>query len=94
MTFTMWESELLENTNTRKGKQEIASGGKFLKMHPKGFHTWDWINKVLMSKSSTAVEVLTGKMNYRSKVITPLLNCFLSHASGSLESVVQYNFSN
>lgn len=39
MTFTMWENELLENTNTSKGKQEIASGGKFLKMFPKRFHT-------------------------------------------------------
>lgn len=34
----MWENELLENTNTNKGKQEIESGGKFLKMYPKGFH--------------------------------------------------------
>lgn len=54
MTFTMWENELVENTNTRKGKQEIASGGKFLKISPhKGFHMWDLINKVLISKYST-----------------------------------------
>lgn len=51
MTFTMWENELLKNTNTRKGKQEIASGGKFSEMYPKGFHTCDCINKILISES-------------------------------------------
>jgi len=60
MTFTMWENELLENTNTSKGKQETGSGGKFLKMYPKGFHTWDCINKVLISESSYSYTGLKG----------------------------------
>lgn len=100
MTFTMWENELLENTNTSQGKQEIASGGKFLKMFPKRFHTQDCINKGLISESSYSYTVLNGiwlswgKSNGRSMVIVSLVNCFLSDTSGSLEPTVKYNFNN
>lgn len=96
----MWENELLENTNTSRGKQEIASSGKFLKMYPKGFHTWDHINKVLISEPSYSYTGLNGiglpwgRKNCRSEVIASLVNHFLRDASGILESVAKYNFNN
>lgn len=101
MTFTMWENELLKNTNTRKRKQEIASGGKFSKMYPKGFHTCDCINKILISGSGYSYRGLNRiwppqgkKKGCKCNVIASLVNCFLSDSSGNLESAAKYDVNN